>query len=256
MRFNRRKSEKVARGVLSRFGLRIVRQGSNVGYPHDVDDEFVRICERSRPFTMTSVERMLAVYRAVEYVVRYDIPGDFVECGVWAGGISMVAAHSLQHFGDTSRSVYLYDTFEGMSEPTEKDVRHNGELAMARWSESQTGDHNSWCYAPLEEVRKNMESTGFPSDRIVYVKGKVEDTIPGTMPERVSVLRLDTDFYESSYHELKHLYPILSSRGLLALDDYGHWEGAREATDRFFEELGDPVFLSRIDAGSRVWVKP
>ena len=109
--------------------------------------------------------------------------------------------------------------------------------------------------ASIEEVRANLLSTGYPESRLRFVKGKVEETIPANGLDRIALLRLDTDWYESTYHEFVHLYPKLETGGVLILDDYGSWQGAREATDRYFTEAGSKPFLSRIDEAARVGIK-
>jgi predicted O-methyltransferase YrrM len=114
---------------------------------------------------------------------------------------------------------------------------------------------NEWCFSPLEEVERNLRSTGIDPARLRFVEGKVEDTIPATAPERISVLRLDTDWYESTWHELTHLYPRLSPGGVLIVDDYGHWQGAREAVDRYFGEVAEPILLARTDYTGRIGVR-
>ena len=113
-----------------------------------------------------------------------------------------------------------------------------------------------WCYAGLDEVRDNVLSTGYPEDKIHLVKGKVEDTIPGTLPGLLALLRLDTDWYESTKHELQFLYPLLHESGVLILDDYGYWDGARKAVDEYFEAFPNPPFLHRIDRSGRMIVNP
>ena len=205
---------------------------------------------------MTGIERMYALYLAVKHVARAGVPGDLVECGVWRGGSAMLAALTLDAVGDRDRSIHLYDTFAGMAEPDERDRSTYGEDASQLWASQQVGEVNEWCYSSLDEVRANMLSTGFPAERLHFVEGKVEDTIPGTVPERISLLRLDTDWFSSTYHELKHLYPLLSPGGVLILDDYGYWAGAREATDRFMAESGVEMFLNRIDITGRIGVRP
>jgi O-methyltransferase len=222
----------------------------------DLEPEFRALHERCKPFTMTSPERMYAVYQSVRHVVRASVPGDIVECGVWRGGSSMLAALTLSEYGDEDRRLYLYDTFAGMSEPSDRDVAASGESAMPRWRSEQSGDVNAWCYSPLDEVRRNMHSTGIAPERVQLVEGKVEDTVPAVMPERIAVLRLDTDWYESTWHELVHLYPRLSPGGVLIVDDYGHWRGAREAVDRYFGEVAEPILLARTDYTGRIGVRP
>jgi len=104
-------------------------------------------------------------------------------------------------------------------------------------------------------VQANLGRTGYPAERIHYVKGKVEETIPATLPSRIALLRLDTDWYESTRHELQHLYPLLSTHGVLIIDDYGHWQGARQAVDEYFAASAEPVFLHRVDYTARLVVK-
>ena len=147
--------------------------------------------------------------------------------------------------------MWLYDTFEGMPRPTAKDVAYNGIPAESRWQEEGAG----WCLSPLEEVRANMESTGYPSEQIRLVAGMVEDTIPDMVPDRIAVLRLDTDWFESTYHELVYLFPRLVPGGVLIIDDYGHWQGAREATDKYFEEAGITMLLQRTDYTGRMGIR-
>jgi O-methyltransferase len=229
----------------------LARRGFEPAQRQDLDPEFRALYERCKDYTLTSVERMYAMYSSTKHVVEREIPGDIVECGVFAGGSMMLAAHTLLELGDDSRTIWLYDTFTGMAEPTAQD----GPEAHAEWKRAQRGDMNMWCYASLEDVRRNMAATGYPESRIRYVQGMVEETIPDTAPERIALLRLDTDWYESTYHELVHLYPRLSSGGALILDDYGYWKGMREAVDRYFEQQGERPLLTRVDYFGRVGVK-
>jgi hypothetical protein len=106
---------------------------------------------------------------------------------------------------------------------------------------------NEWCVAGVQSVRKNVLSTGYPEEKLHLVQGKVEDTLPAAAPERIALLRLDTDWYESTRHELVHLYPRLVPNGVLIIDDYGDWVGAKEAVDEF---------LSRMDNTGRLIIKP
>jgi hypothetical protein len=202
---------------------------------------------------MTSIERVYALYEAVRYVITARIPGDIVECGVWRGGSSMMAAMTLDELG-ARRPLWLYDTFEGMPPPGEHDVRYSGESAtsLLRSAERVPGAWNEWAWATVEDVRANMASTGY--DALEYVVGPVEETIPSRAPEQISLLRLDTDWYESTRHEIEHLYPRLSDGGVLIIDDYGHWQGAKRAIDEYF--AGRPILLNRIDYTGRVAVKP
>jgi O-methyltransferase len=225
------------------------------GPPEDMPAEFLRLYERAAPFTMTSVERMYALWEACRYIGKAGLEGDVVECGVWRGGSSMMAALALRG-SEQDRRMWLYDTFEGMPPPSDRDVDYTGASAASTLNEDERvpGVSNNWAWATLDDVESNMAATGYPAELLHYVPGKVEETIPGQAPERIALLRLDTDWYDSTRHELEHLYPRLVSGGVLIIDDYGHWEGARGAVDEYFE--GRPVFLGRIDYTGRVLVKP
>jgi len=217
-------------------------------YP-DLDDATLDLLRRVLPHTMTSPARIVAVCSAVRYVEANNIPGAFVECGVWKGGSSMAAALTFR----TPRPLFLFDTFEGMTDPTAND-RHSASGQLASAMLRKADPHATIrCYSPLEEVKRNMDSTGYPPADISYIKGKVEDTVPAAAPEQIAVLRLDTDWYESTRHELEHLYPRLSPGGVLIIDDYGYWAGARKAVDEYFR---DSLFLGRIDNTGRIAIKP
>jgi len=225
--------------------------------PLDFDKDFLSIYKKCSPFTMTSPERMYATYSSVKYIVENNIEGDIIECGVWRGGSIMIMAIELMNLGINDRDLFLYDTFEGMPEPSKSDIDSSGKAAIGRWSKNKKeGEINNWCYAPLEDVRRNILSTGYPEKKIHFIKGKVEKTIPSTIDhKKISILRLDTDWYESSYHELKYLFSHIATGGILMLDDYGFWEGQRNATDQFFSEQGIKPFLFRIDNSGSILVK-
>jgi len=215
--------------------------------------EFLAAHERCRAFTMTSTERMFALWQAARHVAQARIEGDVVECGVWKGGSTMLAALALRSAGDAGRTLWLFDTFTGMSEPSEADVDLAGRGAAEEWkSAAQRG---GWCAAPIEGVRSAVLSTGVAPERLRLVAGKVEETLPARAPERIALLRLDTDWYESTRHELVHLWPRLAPGGVLIVDDYGHWRGARRAVDEYFAELGQPQLLTRVDYTARLAVK-
>lgn len=242
------------KNIFWKIGLKVVAK-KTVESPHDIEEEFYALREKCKDFTMTSTERLYSVYKSVNYIVDNNIEGDIVECGVWKGGSSMMAALSLIKKSDTSRSLYLYDTYEGMSAPTEKDKNYLGERADKEWEESKKNDHNEWCYSSIDEVKSNLRTTNYPEANINFIKGMVEDTIPKNIPKKIAILRLDTDWYESTYHELKHLYPLLVPNGILILDDYGYWKGAREATDNYFKENNIKLLFNRIDSAGRLLIK-
>ncbi|WP_327117984.1 TylF/MycF family methyltransferase [Streptomyces sp. NBC_01341] len=223
-------------------------------FPADYDDEAKDIIRAVKPYTMTSPERLNAFVLATRHVVKHGIPGDIVECGVWRGGSMQACAKTLLSLGDTGRDLYLFDTYEGMTPPTAEDLRRDGRPAQ-ELLDAQGKDRPIWAVASLEDVRAGFEQVPYPKDRVHYVRGKVEDTVPEQAPERISVLRLDTDWYASTKHELKHLYGRLVSGGVLLIDDYGYWQGSRQAVDEFLEETGEQLLLLRMDEG-RIAVKP
>ena len=222
----------------------------------DLEPEFLALYEQCREYTMTSWERLYALYKSVQYTVENGIPGAFVECGVWRGGSMKLVAHVLHFLGDTKRTLFLYDTFEGMTEPDpEVDVDFSGNAAANDWRQVQRRGVK-WAYAPVEEVHKIIATSGYPMNMVKFVKGRVEETIPGTIPVSIALLRLDTDWYSSTKHEMEHLYPKLSSQGILILDDYGHYQGARRAVDEYLSKLDKKPLLQRVDYSCRLAVKP
>jgi O-methyltransferase len=247
--------KQILKSALARAGLELARtadrQSAAIADLAPADRALVL---RVEPFTMTSLDRRASLLGAIDHVVRHGVAGDIVECGVWRGGSMMLAALALMARGDTSRDLWLYDTFEGMSAPGAEDRAASGESAAAQLARTPRGE-GVWCEAGLADVRANLASTGYPQERIHFVEGKVEDTIPATLPARIALLRLDTDWYESTRHELRHLYPLLSRQGILLVDDYGYWQGARQAVDEYFAARPGPVYLHRVDNTARLVVK-
>lgn len=225
-------------------------------YLSDMEKEFQTIWKEVHLYTMTSVERGYSLFKAVEYIVKNDIAGNLVECGVWKGGSCMLIAKTLKLFGDSNRKIYLYDTYEGMPKPTEEDViSWTGRSVLEKWEEDKKGtkdNFGSWAVG-LEEVKTNVLGTGYPMNKFVFVPGDVAHTLKDIKPDKISLLRLDTDWYASTVEELETLYPLLVEKGVLIIDDYGHFDGARKAVDEYFENC--PIFLSRIDYTGRIGVK-
>jgi O-methyltransferase len=247
--------KKIAKLVLARGGWELGRVADREARElADLSPADQLIVGRVAPYTMTGPQRRASLLGAVDHVVRNRIAGDIVECGVWRGGSMMAVALALMARGDTSRDLWLFDTFEGMSPPTAADRALDGESAQAQLARAAR-DEPVWAAASLEDVQANLASTGYPSERIHYVKGKVEDTIPGAGPDQIALLRLDTDWYESTRHELTHFYPRLARHGVLIIDDYGHWQGARKAVDEYFAAGHGPVFLHRVDYTARLVIK-
>jgi O-methyltransferase len=220
------------------------------------DTAFMEMYNKCRPFTMTSMERMFSLYQSLQYIIDNKIPGDMTECGVWKGGSSMMIALYLKSRGITDRKIWMYDTYEGMSAPTEADKSHTGESASELLKVQDKMDDNSiWCYSSLDDVRNNIASTGYSLNNIHFIKGKVEDTLLTDIPGQLALLRLDTDWYESTRMEMNVLYPLLNSKGVLIIDDYGHWEGAKKAVNEYFQQQSIKPLLHRIDVTGRIMIR-
>jgi len=249
--------KRAIRHLVNLCGYDVIRKRENGdNYPKDFSATEIEIIQRVQPYTMTDPERIVGLISAVKYVVKNQIPGDFVECGVWRGGSMMVALYTLLELGESNRQIHLFDTFQGMTPPSERDVMYTGRTADELLStHEKIPTRNLWCWADENDVRLNVLSTGYPQDRINFIKGDVLETIPYYAPESIALLRLDTDWYESTRHELIHLFPRLNPAGVLIIDDYGHWQGAREATDEYFANQQYKPMLHRIDYTGRCAIK-
>jgi O-methyltransferase len=246
------------RQMIRSVGFDIVRYWQDAPLPSDFDEEDAATILSVRAFTMTSPERLFSLCQAVRYVVDNQIPGDIVECGVWKGGSMMAVAKTLISLHEDIRHLYLFDTFEGMTAPSEHDVDFMGVDAsqqLVNSSKQEMASKDSiWCYAPLEEVKSAVHSVSYDINKIHFIKGKVEDTIPNESPSTIALLRLDTDWYESTHHELVHLFPRISSGGVIIIDDYGHWQGARKAVDEYIKDNKIQILLNRIDSTGRIGI--
>jgi hypothetical protein len=214
------------------------------------------IYHRVSPYTMTGPERIKALINSIEYIIKNDIKGDFVECGVWKGGSIMTIAQILLKYGISDRKIWLYDTFEGMTEPEDIDRDMKGRSAKERLINEDKFTSRVWGYSTIEEVKHNVSLTGYPLNNIIFVKGKVEETLlKNNLPEVISFLRLDTDWFKSTKIQLEVLYPLVTRNGFILIDDYGHWEGCQKAVDDFLDRLTFPPFLNRIDYTGRLLIK-
>lgn len=208
--------------------------------------------------TMVSAERLIATIQACKYVVLNEIPGDFVECGVWRGGNSIAAKLLFEAYG-SNKKVILMDTFAGMTEPTELDETTRHKIsAKKRFQKEQEESHNGWCYASLEEVKENFTKAGAGPVGVEYIVGDITEILLTTksLPSKISILRLDTDWYESTKSEMEVLYPLLTSGGVLIVDDYGHWNGARKAIEEYFNNTAvKSPLLQYTDYTGRMGIK-
>lgn len=221
----------------------------------EIGPEEESLLEAAKGLSMTPPIAQWELIQAIRHVERHAIAGDLVECGVWRGG-NLVIAGLLRNQLGFDRAIWAYDTFAGMTAPTAADFKPGDKLDVkGKFSKLDRGSRNDWCYASEEEVLQNFESRVGNRD-LRTIKGPVEETLaqPTNLPERIAILRLDTDFYESTRAELEILYPRLSRGGVLIIDDYGEWAGARKAVDEYFAR--QPVWLHYVTHTVRLMIKP
>ncbi|MCH7555588.1 MAG: class I SAM-dependent methyltransferase [Proteobacteria bacterium] len=224
-------------------------------FPSDFEASTIKLVNAVEAYTMTSRERILGLESAVRYLVRGGIAGAFVECGVWRGGSMMAMALTLLDEGAAERELFLCDTYEGMPEPSAEDIGVTGKSAHPTWKKRLADGKSQWCRAGIEEVRANLSSTGYDGARMHFLKGRVQDTLPDDRIGPIALLRLDTDWYDSTKWELEQLYPQLATGGVLIIDDYGRWQGCRKAVDEYFAAQGINMLLGRIDSYARMGIK-
>lgn len=208
--------------------------------------------------TMVGPSRLIATIQACKHVIENDIPGDFVECGVWRGG-NAIAAKLVFEAYNSDKTTILFDTFAGMTTPTTNDKKTlSGRAAIERFNKKQKDEHNEWCYASIEDVQQNFINAGANLDEAILIQGDVLQTLESekNIPENISVLRLDTDWYESTLKEAQVLYPKLSRNGVLIIDDYGDWDGSRKAIEEYFQNSKyQRPFLQHTDYSGRMGMK-
>ncbi len=176
------------------------------------------------PFSITSRERIEKLYDLLERIRIDNIDGDLVECGVYRGG-NILGMMEYCDFYNLNKTIWIYDTFCGMTQPSDLDIDVHKRKAIDQFDRIK-------CYASLSEVQKNLSSSSYKNIR--YVVGDVCETLKNDTPAKISLLRLDTDWYESTKCELEILFPKVTNGGSLIVDDYGHWQGARLAFDEYF----------------------
>jgi hypothetical protein len=241
-----------ARAILRRLGYEVQRRNGGEPFPVDYDRATIDLFEEVEPFTLTSHERVNALRAAVTYLVEGGIEGAFVECGVWRGGSMLAVAKTLVSIGAVDRDLYLFDTFTTMPPPGEEDVDAWGNRAADFYDEALA--HPGFSYLPMERVRELLLLAGYPNERLHFVPGLVEETIPAHAPDRIALCRLDTDWYGSTKHEMEQLFPRIAEGGVLIVDDYGQFLGAKQAVDEYLSAIGGGVLLNRIDYTGRLAV--
>ena len=223
-------------------------------FPVEATKEEKEIIKLSDKYSMTGSIRMWVLLQAVKKVIKNKIEGDIVECGVWKGG-NLILCQKYLNLQNVSINIHGFDNFEGMVKPKEIDVDYRNVPSSEMHSLfKKDKNKNSWAYCSLEDINKNINEN-VPKHNIKLIKGIVEKTLlePKNLPDKISILRLDTDFYESTKIELEILYPKLVSGGFLIIDDYGHFKGCRKAVDEYFKD--DLPYLHYVDYSCRVIIK-
>jgi len=228
----------------------------------DEDPRFRDALRQVRGYTMSTPELCYTLFQAVEHIGASNVAGAVVESGVWRGGNVALCALTLLAAGDASRDLYLFDTFDwSWPDLTPWDTKVGEGTAAERNAVLEKRRNAPQEYLDAQrvseaKVRDFIAATGYPPDRVHTIKGLVQDTIPESAPDEIALLRLDTDMYESTYHEFVHLYPRLVSGGILIIDDYPTERGCVKAVEQYFSEVGSRPFLSRIETQGRIAVKP
>lgn len=204
---------------------------------------FGRMYRDVRPYTMCSYARLRGLYRGIRAVVRDGIPGDAVECGTARGGGAALLSLAVRDLGDTRR-VWAFDTFEGLPLPTANDPDYDAAV-----------QHVEGCRGEIDQVAELMTQLGV-GDRVTLVKGLFQDTLPRADLRSIALLHLDGDWYDSVKFCLDRLYDRVSPGGVIQIDDFGHWEGARKATLDFFSQRELKVRLVYLDYTGRQFRKP
>lgn len=218
--------------------LRLVRESAAPMIPSEFNRLFVKV----RPLTMVSYSRLRGLQRAVKHIVKHNIAGDIVECGVARGGSAAVLGLTLQRLG-AKRDLWLFDTFQGLPRPS----HHDPDFEIA---DLYTGK----CLGSVEDVSESLASLGI-RDNVHFVPGLFQDTLPGANLASIAVLHVDGDWYESVKTCLECFYDKVSTGGIIQFDDYAHWAGARKAVDEFFANRGIPPVLRKLDFAGRQMIK-
>lgn len=254
------KYSEIIKKLFNKFNFKIEHKNSwykrNEHFIAEIHQRELDIIKSISNFSMSTPANHWAIIQSIKHISKNNIDGDFVECGVWKGG-NIILFKLIADQQQLNKKIYAFDTFEGMPEPGGMDFDLKNIDAKKTFNKYKDKDIK-WCYSTLDEVKSNIKS--FDKNYIdfySFIKGKVEETLNDekNLPNKISLLRLDTDFFESTKKELEILFPKLVSGGVLIIDDYGHWKGAKRAVDEYFELEKNFLWLHRIDYASRLLIK-
>ena len=253
------KYSEIIKRLITKFNFKIEHKNSwykrNEHFIAEIDENELNIIKKISNYSMSTPANHWAIIQSIKHIFKNNIEGDFVECGVWKGG-NLILFKIISENLNMNNQIYAFDTFEGMPNANEFDKDYNDELArdLMLKNEKNPNINNIHCYSTYEEVVNNV-SKYTDIRNIKFIKGKVEDTLleNKNLPRKISILRLDTDWYESTKIELEILFPKLSNGGILIIDDYGQWKGSRKAVDEFF--FNKNVVMNYVDFSCRVIIK-
>ncbi|MBS1753209.1 MAG: class I SAM-dependent methyltransferase [Bacteroidetes bacterium] len=250
--------KRIVKKIFGLFGLSVSWKKTAPVNTSDISERKRKIFEECRPYTLISLERTDAIVSAVDYLCQNNIPGDIVECGVWKGGSVYAAVKTLSLNKSFNRKIYLFDVFDvnamfSTNHEIAEDRDYRG-ITAADALEKGYLQKDNYNYQ-VDEVKALLKKTGYPMENIIFKIGRVENTLPCDEIENIALLRLDTDWYDSTKHELETLYPKLVKNGVLLIDDYGYWQGCKKAVDEYFSQNNIPMFLHRTDYTGRSAIK-
>ena len=233
--------KKLTNKLISPLNIKISRLKEKTFYPVEATKRDIEIMDyilspqdSSSRLSMVSSDRLWAVIQATKYIIKNEIEGDLVECGVWRGGCSLAMAMVLDEL-KADRKVFLFDTFAGMTKPTKYDKTYYDEKAISSFKKFKRDNKScDWCFASIQDVKEQFKNVGLEG-KTVFIEGDVLKTLSeeNNLPKKISLLRLDTDWYESTKYEMDILFPRLQNNGVLLIDDYGHWKGSKKAVDEY-----------------------
>ena len=210
-------------------------------------------------YSMTGYENMFALIKSIDFINKNNIKGDFVECGVWKGGNLILFQKMIEKF-KLKKKIYAFDTFEGMTAPQKVDQTFLGESSIAIFKKLKRKKidpkkNTVMAECSIEDVKNNFRKNTNNNKNLICIKGPVEKTlqIKKNLPKKISILRLDTDWYQSTKIELIKLFPLVEKKGIIIIDDYGYWKGARKAVDEYFKNKNLTMF--KIDFTGRLIIK-
>ena len=240
---------------LNKFGYEIVNKNQTIVELSNDDKNLINLVNK---YSMTPKIRIYNLLQSLRHLKHKNVKGDYVECGVWKGGNLILFKKFLENEKviEEVKSIYGFDTFEGMTEPDENDFQITNKIKAKDLFKTDTNKSSHlWGICKIDDVKNNLSKNLKDIDNINLIKGPVEQTlsIKENIPDCISLLRLDTDFYISTKKELEVLYERVSPGGIIIIDDYGHWAGSKKAVDEFFKNKY--VWMHYVDYACRLIIK-